>query len=157
MKNKLRINKSPHHPPVYPNLGSGRLAALTTYHISTRWPSPCSQLLLRWLRQYAPPLMAAIGQPSDDSQWFKAACGLGLLRQASTENPFLSPTMEGAQNLLESNDACTNPCYAMNPMVTGRPGLCFHLSSPPTKSENHRARSLCAIDQQPWPLTYQPS
>ena len=79
-------------------------------------------------------------------QWFKAAFGLAA-RETPREQAFCAHAIHAAQ-LLEVEDASTDPRFATNPLVTGAPHVRFYAGQPLAVG-GVNVGTLCVIDTRP--------
>ena len=91
--------------------------------------------------------IALISLVGEDSQWFKAKCGLdveGTPRSVSfCQHAILS------DDLLVVPDALEDERFRSNPLVTGEPHIRFYAGCPISIDGKNRLGTLCVIDRKP--------
>lgn len=88
----------------------------------------------------------------EDKQWFRAQLGLDGIHETSREVAFCAHTILQDQ-VLEINDAHSDPRFAANPLVVGGPGIRFYAGAPLSLAGGQNVGSLCVIDTKPGRLT----
>ena len=83
-----------------------------------------------------------------ERQWFKSNIGLADVAQTPRTSAFCAHTIL-CSDLMEVADAQSDPRFADNPLVTGRPYIRFYAGAPLQLSDGQRVGSLCVIDRVP--------
>lgn len=97
--------------------------------------------------------MAAISLVDEERQWFKAAEGLGSVRETSRNDSFCGHAIvQNGGSMMIVNDALLDARFSSNPLVVGEPGIRFYAGAPLVSSVNGiKYGSLCVIDTKPHP------
>ncbi|WP_297839657.1 PAS domain-containing protein [Pseudomonas sp.] len=82
-----------------------------------------------------------------ERQWFKSGLGLNVT-ETSRDVSFCSYTIQQDQVLIIP-DAASDPRFADNPLVVGRPYIRFYAGVPLTSSAGYRVGAFCIIDTVP--------
>ncbi len=97
--------------------------------------------------------IALVSLVDRDRQWFKSREGLQAC-ETSRELSFCGHAiLKEATFVVE--DACKDPRFADNPLVTDEPNVRFYAGHPVHGADGQRVGTLCVIDQQP--RTFSPS
>jgi two-component sensor histidine kinase len=132
---------------------SDRLATLRTYNVLDTPPEPAFDGLVGLAAQVCDTPMAAINLLDDRRQWFKAEVGLGFqetaLEVAICAKAILQP------GLFIVPDATKDPCFASNPLVTGRPHIRFYAGALLETPAGLPLGTLCVLDHRPRKLNQQ--
>ncbi len=89
---------------------------------------------------------AYISMLDRDRQWFKAACGMGELKETSRDRSFCDFAIRRAEPTLIL-DAQKHPLFHDSPYVLGPPYVKFYLGHP-LSIEGQRVGTLCVLDFQ---------
>lgn len=130
-----------------------RLAALRRFQILD---TGFDDVLNRFARVLANALDVPISLVSlvdKDRQWFKARVGLEA-SETPRDVAFCSHAILNTE-ILEVQDAASDPRFACNPLVVGDPKIRFYAGAPLLTADGHALGTLCAIDRQPRQLTRQ--
>jgi len=97
--------------------------------------------------------IAAISLVDEERQWFKAAEGLGSVRETSRDDSFCGHVIvQNGGSMMIVNDALLDARFSANPLVIGEPGIRFYAGAPLISSVNGiKYGSLCVIDTKPHP------
>lgn len=91
--------------------------------------------------------IALISLVDADRQWFKARTGLQACETAR-DISFCGHAIVGAA-LFVIEDACADPRFADNPLVTGEPFVRFYAGAPLQLPSGARVGTLCLMDTRP--------
>ncbi|MDP3340390.1 sensor domain-containing diguanylate cyclase [Frigidibacter sp.] len=125
----------------------GRLAALRRYAILDTPAAEPFDKLTQLVRDVLGVPIAAVSLVDAERQWFKSIVGLPVC-ETSREVSFCSHAIRRNEPMLVP-DATEDPRFAMNPLVTGDPGIRSYLGIPLTTPDGYNLGALCAIDTQP--------
>lgn len=92
--------------------------------------------------------MAMVSLIDRDRQWFKAAVGLGLVRETPREHAFCDHAIRQPE-VFEIRDAAEDQRFSANPYVTGPPHIRFYAGAPLTLEDGSRVGTLCVVDDRP--------
>ena len=97
--------------------------------------------------------IAAISLVDEERQWFKAAEGLGSVRETSRDDSFCGHAIvQNGGSMMIVNDALLDARFSSNPLVIGEPGIRFYAGAPLVSSVNGiKYGSLCVLDTKPHP------
>ncbi|WP_303635631.1 sensor domain-containing diguanylate cyclase [Stenotrophomonas tuberculopleuritidis] len=102
---------------------------------------------------------AATGMPiglisivAEQRQWFKANIGLEQTCETERGISFCTHAIE-QDGLFEIPDACDDPRFAGNPLVTAAPGIRHYAGIPLSTAQGARIGTLCLLDTVPGQLT----
>ena len=109
--------------------------------------------LTRLARQLFGTRMAFISLVDAERQWFKSCQGLGA-SEIGRDISFCSHTIL-AGDILHITDACLDPRFSANPLVTGPPHVRFYAGAPIATADGYRIGTLCVLDDKPRTLTPQ--
>jgi EAL domain-containing protein (putative c-di-GMP-specific phosphodiesterase class I) len=87
-----------------------------------------------------------------DRQWFAAQVGFEP-RQTPISHSFCAHTIQ-QDGVFQVVDACTDPRFMANPLVTAGNGIRFYAGAPLVTREGHAIGSLCIIDKWPQQLSH---
>jgi GAF domain-containing protein len=96
--------------------------------------------------------IAWVSLVDETREWFKATVGLSIT-ETPREQSFGAHVILRATPLTVT-DATQDARFAMNPMVTGVPSICFYHGIPLDISNGARLGSLCVIDRMPRTLSF---
>jgi PAS domain S-box-containing protein len=124
-----------------------RLQALHSYAVLDTAPEPAFDRFVDLVaRQWNVP-MAMISFVDEDRQWIKARIGTTL--QQSPRDAAFCHLAIAQDDVLLVHDACADPRFRDNPLVTGAPHVRFYAGAPLITREGHRIGTLCALDTRP--------
>ena len=127
-----------------------RLAALTSLCVLDTDPEARFDQFTRLASMTFNVPIALVSLVDQERQWFKSRCGLDA-RETPRSIAFCTHAV-AARSLLVVEDACLDPRFADNPMVTGEPGIRFYAGQP-VFSDGYAVGTLCIIDRQPRTLS----
>jgi diguanylate cyclase (GGDEF)-like protein/PAS domain S-box-containing protein len=114
-------------------------------------PEPLFDTLTRLAKQVCNVPIALVSLVDAERQWFKAKQGLEA-RQTPRDIAFCAHAiLDGG--VMEVPDATLDPRFAVNPLVTGPPGIRFYAGAPIMLADGLRMGTLCVIDHQPRELS----
>jgi diguanylate cyclase (GGDEF)-like protein/PAS domain S-box-containing protein len=123
----------------------GRLNALKSYAILDTPRETDFDLLVRLAAQVCQTPIAKVSFVDEGRQWFKAAMGLDM---AGTDRAiaFCAHAIAGTELFLVP-DACDDPRFAHNPLVTGTTGIRFYAGMPLVSPDGFALGTLAVIDR----------
>ncbi len=128
-----------------------RLAALRRYQILDTQPEAEFDDLTRLAAIICGTPTALISLVDADRQWFKSRIGLDAAETprdvAFCSHAILQP------DLLETQDAQTDPRFQSNPLVIGEPRIRFYAGAPLQTSDGYNLGTICVIDYKPGRLS----
>ena len=89
--------------------------------------------------------LSAIGR---DRQWFKAACGLGDVKETSRESSMCSYTVSRGE-MFHVPDTREHPIFCQNPFVLGEPHVRLYVGYPLRSSEGLVVGTFCLLGFEP--------
>jgi diguanylate cyclase (GGDEF)-like protein/PAS domain S-box-containing protein len=128
-----------------------RLNVLKSYAILDTPRETDFDLLVRLAAQICQTPIAKISFVDEGRQWFKAAVGLDM---AGTDRAiaFCAHAIAGTELFLVP-DACKDPRFAHNPLVTGTTGIRFYAGMPLVSPDGFVLGTLAVIDRVPRTLS----
>lgn len=126
---------------------ASRIAALRAYHVLDTPSESAFDDLASLAAQIAGTPIAWVSLVDETREWFKATVGLSIT-ETPREQAFGAHVILRATPLTVT-DATQDARFAMNPMVTGVPAICFYHGIPLEISDGARLGSLCVIDRMP--------
>jgi len=95
--------------------------------------------------------IALVSLVDAERQWFKSRQGLDACATGRDISFCGHTILDDA--IFEITDACLDPRFADNPLVTGAPHIRFYAGAPLTTADGYRIGTLCIIDDQPRQLS----
>ena len=96
--------------------------------------------------------MAMLSLVDSDRQWFKARSGI-----EATETPrdtsFCGHAIQDPNNPFVIEDTSTDPRFAKNPFVIGKPNIGFYAGVPIVTADGHAIGTICVADTKPGDIT----
>jgi diguanylate cyclase (GGDEF)-like protein len=139
--------------PATPLDETRRLRSLHNLRILDTDPEERFNRITRLARRLFNVPIALVSLVDRDRQWFKSRQGLQAC-ETSRELSFCGHAiLKEATFVVE--DACKDPRFADNPLVTDEPNVRFYAGHPVHGPDGQRVGTLCVIDQQP--RTFAPS
>ena len=130
---------------------SARLEALTRYQILDTAAEASFDNLTRLAAAICEAPISLVSLVDEDRQWFKSRHGLDAT-QTPREQAFCAHALHG-EDVLVVEDACEDPRFVDNPLVTGDPGIRFYAGAPLRVEGLHSLGTLCVIDRVPRSLS----
>jgi hypothetical protein len=125
-----------------------RLEALQRLAIIDAPGSPFLDRICRVAQQLFNVPIAAVTFLDATQQWLKSAVGIGDIKATAREHSFCQYTIMHDEVFVVP-DATADRTFAVNPYVTGEPGIRFYAGVPLTTEPGIRLGSLCVIDTEP--------
>jgi PAS domain S-box-containing protein len=136
-------------PPAPPPANEAeRLERLRALAVLDTAPEPLFDTLSRLAAAICGTPIALLSLVDASRQWFKANVGLPGVSETPRELAFCAHAILDGE-VLEVGDACADPRFAGNPLVTGEPGIRFYAGAPIELPGGVRLGTLCVIDRQP--------
>ncbi|MFN9765335.1 MAG: PAS domain-containing protein [Pseudomonadota bacterium] len=136
-------------PPAPPPTNEAeRLERLRALAVLDTAPEPLFDTLSRLAAAICGTPIALLSLVDASRQWFKANVGLPGVSETPRELAFCAHAILDGE-VLEVGDACADPRFAGNPLVTGEPGIRFYAGAPIELPGGVRLGTLCVIDRQP--------
>jgi diguanylate cyclase (GGDEF)-like protein/PAS domain S-box-containing protein len=132
---------------ILPKNEEGRLEALRRLGIMHSGRSAEFDAVVRLAAALFDCPIALVTLVDENSQWFKARCGLDVDGTAR-EQAFCRYSILGPE-LLVVPDALADERFSRNPLVLGSPGIRFYAGCPLSVDGEHMLGSLCVIDTRP--------
>ena len=133
--------------PLPPNEAQ-RLVALRHYAVLDTLPEASFDDLAELASHICQTPIAVISLIDENRQWFKARVGLDMT-ETTREMAFCAHAILQPTEVLEVSDACTDPRFSSNPLVTGDPRLRFYAGAPLVTPDGYALGTICALDHQP--------
>ena len=130
-----------------------RLRALKQLQVLDTPPHPALDALTLAAAQACGTPIALVSLIDEQRQWFKAAIGLGEVRETPRDWAFCAHAILSPDTILEVSDAQQDTRFANNPLVTGDPKIRFYAGAPLLSVEGQALGTLCVIDPQPKSLS----
>jgi diguanylate cyclase (GGDEF)-like protein len=130
---------------------AGRLLALQRLGILDTETEEPFEKIVQLARHVLRMPICAVSLVDHHRQWFKAKCGLAVC-QTPREDAFCAYTIKRAAPFVVP-DACEDPRFVRNPLVTGEPFVRFYAGVPLRTPDGYNVGSLCVIDTAPRAFT----
>tara|TARA_B100000965_G_scaffold11471_1_gene8801 strand:+ start:259 stop:837 length:579 start_codon:yes stop_codon:yes gene_type:complete len=124
-----------------------RLEVLQAHHILDTAPEPLFDRIARLATIHFKVPMSIVSLVDEDRQWCKATLGTDF-SESSRQNAFCAHTIMETEPMVVL-DACKDPRFASNPLVTEHPGLRFYVGAPLIVGEGVALGALCLLDTHP--------
>jgi len=135
-------------PAPLPVNEAARLARLRALAVLDTAPEAVFDGLARAASQVCGMPMATLSLVDADRQWFKARQGMGELTGSHRDVAFCAHAILG-DDVMVVADACADPRFAANPLVTGAAGIRFYAGAPVRLGDGAAVGTLCVLDRQP--------
>jgi len=129
-----------------------RLAELAALHIMDSEEDEAYDELTRMAASFCEAPIALISLVDEQRQWFKGRVGLQA-RETPREHAFCAHAIKQPEQIMQVPDATLDARFAVNPLVTGEPGIRFYAGAPLRSASGHALGTLCVIDRKPRHLT----
>ena len=126
-----------------------RLRALEQLQVLDTPPHPALDALTLAAAQACGTPIALVSLIDERRQWFKAAIGVGEVRETPRDWAFCAHAILEPHAILEVPDAQQDARFEANPLVTGDPRIRFYAGAPLLSVEGQALGTLCVIDPQP--------
>lgn len=124
-----------------------RLEALHRYRVLDTAPEPAfDRLAALAARLFGAPI-ALVSLVDRDRQWFKSTVGMAA-RETERSVSFCAHAILG-DGVMVVADARQDARFALNPLVTGPPGMRFYAAAPLRSPDGYNIGTLCVIDTVP--------
>lgn len=133
--------------PALPHNEAARLRAIQRMDLAGPERDERCQRYARLARVLADTPIAAVSIIGPDEQWFRGCEGASITCTPRAVS-FCGHAIHEPDVLLVP-DACQDPRFAGNPLVTGEPRIRFYAGCPIRLPDNLAIGALCVIDSQP--------
>jgi len=134
-----------------PHDEAARLDALHQYEILDTPPEAAFDDLVQVAATVCDVPIALVSLIDEARQWFKARMGVGAA-ETPRQYAFCAHTIL-QHDVMIVPDACADPRFVDNPLVTSDPHIRFYAGTPLETASGHRLGTLCVIDRKPRILT----
>jgi GAF domain-containing protein len=128
-----------------------RLAALRSFEVLDSEPEADFDALVEIASEVCGTPIALLSLVDEGRQWFKARKGLDAV-ETPRDQAFCAHAILGDTPLVVE-DACADPRFRENPLVTGEPNIRFYAGAPLVTRDGHGLGTLCVIDRVPRALS----
>ncbi len=135
-----------------PSDESERLTALRDLEVLDTATEPQFDALVDAASAIAGTPISLVSLVDEDRQWFKAAIGLGDVRQTDRCDAFCAYTIL-QPGVMEVEDTLVDERFIDNPLVLGDPMIRFYCGVPIRLSNDVHVGTLCVIDRVPRKMT----
>lgn len=129
-----------------------RMEYLRGYEILDTEPDPGLDSIVSLLSHSSQMSMALVSLVDEDRLWFKAATGVGDLREAPRENALCEHAI-ASNELFIVSDASEDERFRDNALVAGPPWIRFYAGAPLVVEKDIRLGTLCVLDDKPAEVT----
>ncbi len=133
-------------PPRLPD-EEGRLEALRALGVLDTPPDPGLDAVTRLAADRFDAPIALVSLVDEARQFFKSSYGTDL-SETCRRHSFCAHTI-ARDDVMVVDDACSDPRFAENPLVTGAPEIRFYAAAPLITDKGYRIGTLCVIDTRP--------
>ena len=126
-----------------------RLAALVNYGVLDTEAEESFDRLTRMAANIFETPIALVSLIDSKRQWFKSAFGLAA-RETPRDLAFCAHAIL-EDGVMMVPDASIDPRFALNPLVTGGPGIKFYAGAPLRTEQGLPLGTMCVIDRRPRP------
>jgi diguanylate cyclase (GGDEF)-like protein len=137
-----------------PRSEADRVRALRRYKILDTLPEQVFDDLTMLAAHICDAPIALISLIDGERQWFKSAVGLDV-PQTPRSQAFCAHAIRDADAVMVVPDACSDPRFADNPLVTAAPGIRFYAGAPLVTHDRYALGTICVIDRKPRNLSAQ--
>jgi signal transduction histidine kinase len=138
--------------PPTPKNELARLASLESFRVLDSEAEAAFDEIVELAAQICATPVAAISLVDTDRQWFKARIGIDAT-QTPRDMAFCSHAICTPTEILEVEDARSDPRFADNPLVTSDPSIRFYAGAPLIAADGAALGTLCVIDRKARVLT----
>lgn len=139
-------------PARLPANEAARLECLNSLRVLDSQPEPLFEQIVVLAAELCGVPMALVSLVDLQRQWFKANVGLPGVPETHRDLSFCAHAIL-SDELMEVEDAATDPRFADNPLVTAGPLIRYYAGAPLRMPGGERLGTLCVIGQQPHKLT----
>jgi PAS domain S-box-containing protein len=139
-------------PAALPPDEAKRLSRLRALAMLDTPPEPLFDSFVRLAAQIAGTPIALVSLVDAQRQWFKANLGLPGVQETPRDVAFCAHAIL-CREVMEVNDARSDPRFADNPLVCGEPSIRFYAGAPLVLPGGERLGTLCVIDRAPRQLS----
>ncbi|WP_373491750.1 sensor domain-containing diguanylate cyclase [Parasphingorhabdus sp.] len=126
---------------------NGRIRALERLQVLDTPKEEPFEKIMSLVKQTLSVPICAVSLVDKERQWFKASRGLDV-DETPRDISFCTHAIKSLAPYVVT-DACVDPIFAENPLVTGGPKIRSYAGIPLTMSDGYNVGSLCAIDTVP--------
>jgi two-component system, NtrC family, sensor kinase len=137
-----------------PHNETERLAALQDYNILDTLPEQDYDDLTAIAAQIFDMPVSVISLVDRDRQWFKSRHGVDAY-ETPRDLAFCAHTIMEPDQVLAVPNACEDPRFDQNPLVTGDLSIRFYAGAPLVDANGMALGTICVLDQKPREITLQ--